>query len=63
MSIKKQRVALLISVKKDLEGICFDIKNQTPEILKGNLLILERRVEEVLKLEGVGFIPSNAKVG
>jgi len=38
-------------------------KNQTPEILESNMKLVEEHVKDILKLDGVGFMPANAKLG
>ena len=63
MSIKKERIAMLIRAKEDVRMIGCDAENQTPEMIKENMEIIEKRIEKILKLDGVGFMPIDAKAG
>ena len=62
MSVKKERVRMLARTKEDLHGIGCDAENQTPKMIKENMEILEKRIEKILKLDGVGFISADGKV-
>jgi|GEM_PF-6005524 hypothetical protein len=62
MSNKKERIAMLVKTKEDLHGIGCDAENQAPEMIKENMRILEKRIEKILKLDGVGFISADSKV-
>ena len=62
MSIKKERVRMLARTKQDIHMLAFDAENQTPKMIKENMEVLEKRIEKILKLDGVGFISSDAKV-
>lgn len=63
MSIKKERIGMLIALRQTIADIGCDAKNQTPEILESNMKLVEEHVKDILKLEGVGFMPADAKVG
>jgi len=62
MSIKKERVRMLVRTKEDLHMLGCDAENQTPKMIKENIEILENRLEKILKLDGVGFISADGKV-
>ena len=62
MSIKKQRLRMLMTLRNTISDIGSDAKNQTPEILESNMKLVENHVKDILKLDGVCLTPSNSKV-
>lgn len=63
MSTKKTRIGMLIALRKILLDIGCDSANQDGETLKNNMDIISDHVADILRLDGVGLIPSDAKVG
>lgn len=57
MSIKKQRIGMLISLRDTLGDIEHDAENQTTEVLKSNMALLKAHVADILKLDHIGFMP------
>jgi hypothetical protein len=53
MNKKQERILMLVKLNKDLCNIRHDSDNQTPKILEDNMLILEKRVKDILKLDGI----------
>ena len=58
MSIKKQRIGMLISLRDTLDYIEHDAENQTTEVLKSNMALLKAHVADILKLDHIiGVMP------
>ncbi len=53
---------MLARIKEDLHMLGCDAENQTPKMIKENMEILEKRIQKILKLDGVGFICADSKV-
>jgi len=63
MSIKRKRIGMLASLRETLGNIEHDAENQTTEILKSNMVIVQKHVADILALDGVGMIRADSKVG
>ena len=62
MSKKQQRVGMLISLKNTLRDIEHDAENQTAEILKSNMIIMQEHIVDILKLDGISAMSVNKGV-
>ena len=62
MSKKSQRIGILVSLKNTLGDIECDAENQTAEILKSNMVIMQKHVVDILALDGVHGIRADSKV-
>ena len=63
MSKKQQKINMLIHIHNSITDIEGDAENQTPESIKKNMSILGESILEVLKIDGVGAIRLDSKVG
>lgn len=59
MNKKQQRIGMLIALKDTLGDIQHDAENQTTEILKSNMVIMQKHVIDILKLDGISGMPIN----
>ena len=57
VSIKKQRVNMLIALNNSLSDIERDAKNQTPDKIESNMRVLQEHVNKILALDGIASIP------
>ncbi|NRA76707.1 MAG: hypothetical protein HRU18_00745 [Pseudoalteromonas sp.] len=62
MSKKSDRIGMLISLKNTLGDIEHDAENQTAEILKSNMVIMQNHIDDILALDNISFIPADSKV-
>lgn len=63
MSKKQQKINMLVQIHKSINDIESDAENQTAESIKKNMSILGESILEVLKIDGVGAIRLDSKVG
>ena len=63
MSKKSDRVSALISLENALGVVERDSEHQTPELIKENMSNFRGCVKKILKLDGIGFMPADSKVG
>lgn len=63
MSKKQQRISMLIQVHNSINAIQNDAKNQTTKSIEENMSILSESILDILKIDGVGAININEKVG
>ncbi len=63
MSKKSDRVSALVSLHEALCVVEVDAEHQTPELIRDNMKNFKDCVEKVLKLDGIGFMPADGKVG
>ena len=62
MSIKRNRISMLVSLSNTIGDIEADAENQTTEILQSNMKIVRDHVRDILKLDGVvGISPNSIK--
>lgn len=54
---------MLVQIHKSINDIESDAENQTAESIKKNMSILGESILEVLKIDGVGAIRLDSKVG
>ena len=62
MSIRKERIGMLVSLKSTLGDIEHDAENQDEITLKSNMVILQKHVADILKLDGIFGISPTSKV-
>ena len=59
MSNKRKRIGMLASLNNTLRDIEADADNQTPDILRRNMKIIQSHVKDILALDGVGMIKAD----
>lgn len=63
MSKKQQKINMLIQIHASINAIGRDAENQTTESIKENMSILSESILDVLKIDGVGAIRLDSKIG
>ena len=60
MSIKQKRINMLVTLSNTIGDIEADAENQTPSILKSNMVLVRKHVRDILKLDGIVGISPNS---
>ena len=63
MSKKRDRVSALVSLHEALIVVENDAEQQTPELIRENMINFKLCVEKILFLDGIGIMSSSAKMG